>query len=456
MPYVTTETPVQTGAMSRYPYSEALEKLYTFVTKYEETVRMAVRVENFLDVPRSTCPLGKIDTRAYFPPQPFAHKIIPRDDQGECIARSLELLRADANHLLEAPTGWGKCYAGVAIACELGQPTLIAIQKTDLKRNWLKALRAAGIPESEIGIAQGKDQSWRGKRYVIGMVQTMMVEDKMPQAFWDQFGLLICDEVHHMAAERFSYVMTRAKARNRLGLSATPKRKDGKNPMIFAHIGPVRVYGEVFPVKPEVIVKPTLYRLPSESYTKKDGTQGLRPLRPPVPGRMIPTYQDMANSARRNGIIVTAVMAAYRKPDACKHLLVMSSLTEHLEILYRLLLKAGVEPRDFGMYTGKINGKPSTEAQLLAAAERRVILCTDKQTGEGTDFPPWDTIFLCLPWPDVEQRVGRTTRKDEDRPGKIPRVFDFLDSDGMFQSFFKARENYYARVKAKVTRVRGG
>lgn len=454
MAYISTETPVQTGAMSRYPYSEAMEKLFSFVTKYDEPVCMGVRVENFFDVPRGTVPLGKIDLRTGFTPQPFPHKIVLRDDQPKCVKRSLELLRADENHILEAPTGWGKCFSGVAIACELGQPTVIAIQKKDLRKNWLKALRAAGVPDHDIGFAEGKKQTWKGKRFVIAMVQTIMREERMPQAFWDQFGLLVCDEVHHMAAKCFVYVMQHSRARYRLGLSATPKRKDGKNPVVHAHIGPVRVYGEVFPLPPRVVIKPTNYRLPSESYVKADKSIGIRPIRPPMPGRLTPTYQDMANSSARNRVLVDAIMAAYRRPDACKHLLVMSSLTEHLQILYGLLYKAGIAPTDFGWYVGRVGARATTEAQLEAAAARRVILCTDKQTAEGTDFPVWDTLFLCLPWPDVEQRIGRVVRKNPDDPNKIARVFDFEDRDGLFQGFAKSRLKTYFKIGAKVTKVK--
>jgi superfamily II DNA or RNA helicase len=287
------------------------------------------------------------------------------------------------------------------------------------------------------------------------MVQTMMGEDRMPQAFWDQFGFMICDEVHHMAAERFVYIMQHAKAKYRLGLSATPKRKDGKNPVIHAHIGPVRVYGEVFPLSPVVAVKPMLTRLPSESYKKKDGSIWLRPLRPVMPGRMTPTYQDLCDNPKRNGLIVNAIMQCYRHPN-CHHLLVMSSLSEHLEMFHRLLYKAGVAIEDFGWYTGRVGQRLSTEDDLARAATKRVILCTDAQTKEGTDYPAWDTIFLTLPWPDVEQRVGRVVRRDDDRPDKVPRVFDFLDSDGIFQGFYKSRENYYARIKAKVVKVKSG
>ena len=54
------------------------------------------------------------------------------------------------------------------------------------------------------------------------------------------YGMVICDECHHVAAFSFEKVLKAAHARYVYGLSATPTRQDGHQPIIFMQCGPVR------------------------------------------------------------------------------------------------------------------------------------------------------------------------------------------------------------------------
>lgn len=460
MPFVTNEQPGYTGAMSRFEHSPALQKLFTYKTKYEEVVELGVHdvgLGHFW-VPRESVPLGKIDGRTFVPnAQRWDHKLELWEDQPECCARSLELLRNDESHILEAPTAWGKTVAGIFIACELGQPTLITVHKNDLVDSWMETIELAGINPKEVAVVQGsKIDHWPGKKIVIGMVQSLMRPEKFSDEFWAYFGFGIFDEVHTVGADKFSYVMQRLRARNRLGLSATPKRKDGKQQVIEYHIGPVRVHGTFIPLSPNVAVRSTGYRLPSEPYLKASGEWGIRPEKRLMhPGQPTLAYKAIAADKDRNRLIVRAAMAAYRAGR--KHTLLMSALIEdHLWPLFHLLIEAGAKPEDIGWYIGydPQNGKTITKPQLKSAAGKPLILTTDKMSSTGTNYPPWDTLCLCLPWPDVKQRIGRIMRRDRANPDKVPVVFDFLDADGMYQGFFKAREKTYFEVGAQVKRLK--
>lgn len=83
--------------------------------------------------------------------------------------------------------------------------------------------------------------------------------------------MVVADETHHLAAPTLSQAMGLAGCRYRLGLSATPTRKDGLHPAIHQLIGPVawqmkrppvhamRVH--VLPWKPDTVP-------PSPTYTE--------------------------------------------------------------------------------------------------------------------------------------------------------------------------------------------
>ena len=60
-----------------------------------------------------------------------------------------------------------------------------------------------------------------------------------PQEVFDQFGLAVFDECHHLGAEVFFKSMRKVSSKYMLGLSATPKRKDGLQWVFESFIGPI-------------------------------------------------------------------------------------------------------------------------------------------------------------------------------------------------------------------------
>lgn len=65
-------------------------------------------------------------------------------------------------------------------------------------------------------------------------------EEKTVKSFVAEYGMVIVDECHHVAAFTFESVLKAVEAKYVYGLSATPVRKDGHHPIIFMQCGPVR------------------------------------------------------------------------------------------------------------------------------------------------------------------------------------------------------------------------
>ena len=61
-----------------------------------------------------------------------------------------------------------------------------------------------------------------------------------PAAILSEYGLVIVDEGHHVAAHTFARAIQSIPARRWLGLTATPKRADGRGEIMFMHCGQVR------------------------------------------------------------------------------------------------------------------------------------------------------------------------------------------------------------------------
>ncbi len=56
----------------------------------------------------------------------------------------------------------------------------------------------------------------------------------------ENYGHVIVDECHHVSAFTFEQVLRKARARFILGLTATPYRRDGHQPIILMQCGTVR------------------------------------------------------------------------------------------------------------------------------------------------------------------------------------------------------------------------
>jgi superfamily II DNA or RNA helicase len=55
-----------------------------------------------------------------------------------------------------------------------------------------------------------------------------------------EYGHVIVDECHHVAAFTVEAILKQVKAKYVLGLTATPTRKDGHHPIIIMQCGPIR------------------------------------------------------------------------------------------------------------------------------------------------------------------------------------------------------------------------
>lgn len=442
---MTTEIPITTAAMSAFPYSEGLESLYTFKTTYDETVCGAIRKGNTLWVPRESVPYAKPpnDFRMSYKPLAIDCKFEPRHQQSELCEKSISLLKEGRSHIFEAPTGWGKTVAGGYIACKLGQPTMIVVTKDDLVQQWKDSLiNILKVPPYMVGHVQQDIMDWQGKRFVLGMVQSLIIEGKYPPEMFSYFGLLILDEVHQMAADCFVRACQSFSAKYRLGFSATPDRSDGKTKLLNWHVGATLVKGDVVAMKPKILVRQTGWKIPSKR--KLVGNSWEHVPIPHGPGRMMLVSKAMASSDIRNMEIVNFVKQAY---DSGRITLVMSDLKEsHLNRLFHMLTGEGIPGNDIGYYVGGMS-----KQELKLTKTRKVVLGTYKMCSTGTDVPHWEVLVMATPRANVKQAIGRVLRWVEGK--RQPVILDLVDYNSIFQGFHLARLRQYYEIGAEVVRV---
>jgi superfamily II DNA or RNA helicase len=330
----------------------------------------------------------------------------------------------------------GKTFMGMAIAANMGLCTLVVVPKTDLVDQWIVAAKGVlGLTDSEIGIVKGDKCSYEGKKLVIGLVHSLCKEGRYPDALYRQFGLIIFDEVHVMGAETFSELVWLFPAKYRLGLSATPYRKDGRERLFTDHIGQVlvRIEGNELPFR--IFRKETGWKVPRvKKKNPQTGAYDIIQL-PHSAGKLMHIFKLMAGNEKRNSIIGDFVAKAY---TAGRNILVVSDLKEdHLDRLYALFAKLGVARKDMGYYVGTMSKK-----DLEISKAKQVILATYGMINFGTNIPWLDTLVMATPRSDVVQIVGRILREYPDK--SVPIVFDPVDSDSsVMASYAATRRKWY-------------
>jgi superfamily II DNA or RNA helicase len=139
--------------------------------------------------------------------------------------------------LLELPCAWGKTSGSLYILSKLRKKTLVIVHKEFLMNQWIERIKQF-LPKARIGKIQGPIIDVENKEIVLCMLQSLISKDYDASLF-EQFGLTIIDEVHHISSQSFSNSLFKVVTKYMLGLSATMERKDGTTSMFKMFLGNV-------------------------------------------------------------------------------------------------------------------------------------------------------------------------------------------------------------------------
>ena len=123
------------------------------------------------------------------------------------------------------------------------------------------------LPDAKIGRLQSSIIHIEGYDIVIGMLQSISMIEYNETIFQD-FGLVIYDECHHLGAETFSRALLKTGTKYTLGLSATPKRLDGLSKVFEWYLGDI-VYNIKKRDEDNVNVKMIIYSNSDPKYSKE-------------------------------------------------------------------------------------------------------------------------------------------------------------------------------------------
>ena len=340
-------------------------------------------------------------------------------------------LLAYDNGILSAATAFGKTVVCSYLIAERKVNTLILLQSKDLLEQWAEELnRFLTIDEelpdyttktgrirkrsSLIGILHG------GKNTLTGIVDVAMIGSVYSKGKFNEllntYGMVIVDECHHAASNTAVEVLQKVNARYVYGVSATIKRDDSLERLIYMLLGPVR---HTFTAKERAIeqgishlVYPRYTRIIDTLESKED---------------INAAFDIISRSALRNRQIEDDVQECINNKRTP---VILTRHKEQAKILYNDL--QGVADVIFLLYgdnTDKVNREIREKIKLVPSDKSMILIATGQKIGEGFDCQRLDTLMLAAPvsFPGrLEQYVGRLNR---DYPGKKDvMVYDYIDS----------------------------
>lgn len=334
--------------------------------------------------------------------------------------------------IISLKCGGGKTVLALSIIAAIKQKTIVLVHKDFLMNQWRERILQF-LPNAKIGKIQQDTIDVDNKDIVLAMVQSVSVKE-YPKDIFDQFGLAIFDECHHLGAEVFFKSMRKVASKYMLGLSATPKRKDGLQWVFESFIGPI-VYQTTDIVTDGVIVNVIDYHSDDENYTKPCLTYMGKPCLPKI-------INNVCGHWPRTQLILKLTKQNY---ELGRKVIILSDRREHLNIMLEWLINQKIPS---GLYVGGM--KPF---DLDQSQEKDVILGTFSMAAEGMDIPKLNTIILASPKSDVVQAVGRIMREKANIRKFHPLIIDINDIHPNFQTFKRQnikRINFYNKQKYKI------
>lgn len=397
-----------------------------------------------------------------------------------------------------APAGSGKTLMGLRYILEKSVPAIWITHTVDLlnqtKGNAEKLLKGVG----KIGQFGGGKQEWGDGKLIIATVQTLQRNTHLIDAMNEFIGTVVIDEAHHFPSTQFIDTAGLFKARNIIGLTATPERKDGLDMYMHRGIGPIvhqvkrdNLYTEGSLIKPKVEFVFTDFDYEYASDRNEIGSVDaggdelnyhdlLQHLITDERRQELIAEMIVNNADKGHAIVITeSVRYCFELEALVKETLphartevvhggisrfkwVLTQPPEHL-IIEEEKQKNGRMRYRVEDYTDKefeawqINSKKRQDIMDRASNKEIDILFATQLAREGLDMPHLSVGHMVMPKRGdtgknkdggaVEQELGRIMRADPSNPEKQATWFDYVDHKvGVLNSQYYSRRKVYRRL----------
>jgi len=324
--------------------------------------------------------------------------------------KAIEAILKKDFSLCIAPPGFGKTLLGAKMIELRGVNTLVIVNKNMLLDQWIdRFVDYFKYTKKDIGYL-GKSKNKLNNKLDVATMQSLKNNIELIK----NYSFVIVDECHHIPALTFEKIIKQFSGKYILGLSATPNRKDGMEPLIYQQLGSI-----AYEVKSKRKTTNKLKIVESEFMMQTDSFSDL--------------ITTMIADDYRNNLILDEI-----KKYQNRKILLLSDRIEHIENL-ELLLKAS--KINYVAIHGSLHKNEQLE-NMEQVKQSSLVLATTSYFGEGIDFPHLDTIIFATPisyYGRLVQYLGRIGRGGSDCL-----AIDILDINNPFalSSYKKRKEGY--------------
>lgn len=369
-----------------------------------------------------------------------------REGQAPVLEELVEKCQSFYDYIFRARTGFGKTVVTCLLGARLGRRMLVVVDQENLADQWVETLTTLFGVE-KVGRIQGSVCDVVDYPVSVAMVQTL-ASRRLDDWVYNYFGFIAFDEVHTAGAPTFSRALMDFSAAYRIGVSATPRRRDTLQKLLDMNLGKVRVFVADAHGKSSVVIRK--HATPVSWYANKAK----------VAGRYI---SELAEDGARNLLIAeSAVMLLESGRDT----LVLGDRIEQLVQLHSLCYYLGVPEEVMGVYTGRSyafgwqrNTSPArrppgwerdapftpvkydlVEKKVPKASlqqiknEARLIFATYQMFSKGVDVPRLAGGVDASPRGQAEQVHGRILRVQDGKP--VP-IWITLADENSYRSLFQ-------------------
>jgi superfamily II DNA or RNA helicase len=330
--------------------------------------------------------------------------------------------------LIEIGCGKGKTVCALNVISVLKKKTLVIVHKEFLMNQWIERIQQY-LPSAKIGKIQGQIIDVEGKDIVLAMLQSLSMKD-YPSSLFENFGLTIIDEVHHISSEVFSCALFKLVTKYMLGLSATMNRKDGTTKVFKMFLGEV-VYKDLDKGEHPVIVRGITYETQDDEFNEMV-----------MDFRGNPAFSTMISKlctySYRSEFILKLIKDMLEE-NPKQQIMILAHNKNLLKYLYDAISHRNIS--SVGYYIGGMK-----EAALKESESKTVIIATYSMAAEALDIKTLTTLIMATPKTDIEQAVGRILREKHAQPI----VVDIIDTHIIFQKQWIKRKKFYKAQNYKI------
>lgn len=351
--------------------------------------------------------------------------------------------------VLSATTAFGKTVVGAYLIGQRKVNTLILVHSTALLEQWRASLtqfleirevlpdqpKKRGRKKHLELIGQiGSGKNTRSGIVDIAIMQSLFSgEEKEVKPFVAEYGMVLCDECHHLAAFTFEKILRKVQAAYVYGLSATPVRQDGHHPIIFMQCGPIRYCVDA----KNQAGKRAFSHFVIPRFTRT---------RLPFVNRIQDIYTGIVKDESRNKLILldaSTLLEEGRTP------LILTERKEHaIQLAEKLSGKADHVLLLLGSGGQREKQQKLSALHKIPADESLVIVATGKYIGEGFDEPRLDTILLTMPisWKGTLAQYAGRLHRNYDGKNEV-RIYDYVDIHiPMLERMYHKRRKGYSEL----------